>query len=311
MSDIITFGKYKGKTLSELLSIDLSYANWILDKNIKCMPEDQLKKLKEMLHSDGYNISSDSLLSSAYYNTSLYAKLKHTLQSKLSETKTEDDDDDIDYDDYMENILCSIVEFDDEYYYDPINTFIYKTIDDLDDGFIELRKLKIKQSHEDTTNKKRPSRCITQYWRYIRELVDFSNRPSESHEDMSGFMSGDTPNNKMGKWLVFLNKIKEDEEGYTELDRCWNLIAENHNYLFTYGKVKFTAKVSTRRPNPNSRNKVDGVIILYCTEKYKTKMIERFLSIYKYDKQIYWKLDCNNNYAKDNVKASDDVFYPI
>ena len=56
---------------------------------------------------------------------------------------------------------------------------------------------------------------------------------------------------RSGKWLIFCP--------FTTIDKTWNIIRE----ATINGKLGEVSKVSTRRPNPNSRNPDIGVICVY------------------------------------------------
>lgn len=295
MSELITFGKYKGMSLLELVSYDIDYVNWLIKTKPKCMSEKHLNTLKELSMNKMRLTTIDSQLTSAYYNSPLYVELNNQLKNNLSNI------DDEKYEDSIEYILQSIMYDKDEnvYWYIPGKKYTYKSIADLDIRIIELYKLYKKQYNEDR-NEKRPSKCITRYWRMLSEFCKISGETRHYESDS-------------GKWMLFLNKSHEDENGYTELDRGWHIIVENAEHIFKYDGLRFDAKVSTCKPNSNANSTTDGVIILYCNQKYKTEMINRVRSIYKYDKPIYWKLDklAGNVYAKDGIKVSSDVSYPI
>jgi hypothetical protein len=62
------------------------------------------------------------------------------------------------------------------------------------------------------------------------------------HQDAPGFRPDEIDDEKMGKWLVFL------EEG--DVDETWRLIRD----ATCQGRLGITAKVSTAKPNPESRD---------------------------------------------------------
>ncbi len=299
MTDILSFGKYKGTSLYDLVNDDIGYANWIIRIKPACASKYQINKLTQLIN----NIIYDDIINNAYYNSELYKEFKCNVEVFITHK----------YSSIPKDIIDSII--DDTYICEILNTHTgtlysistivdnveYKimtpTLNDFDTKFQKLAEMQRTQIENDKTEL-RPSRRISMYWAHLSDYVNI--KYSHKHT------------NESGKWMLFLNKIKEDENGYTELDRCWKLIIDNYKDLFEYDGEWFSAKVSTRRPNPNSNSPTDGVIILYCSEKYKTDMINKIRRLYKYDKPIYWKLDswAGNKYSKDGIKSSSDVSYP-
>jgi len=293
MSDIIRFGKHNGKSLEYIYKYERGYANWLLKEKPVSMPIHQYQQLEELHLEQLKSLETDNILSKAYYNTALYRELVKDVRTYIN-NKYPIISADIQFDN---SIICEMIAgiSDNKYYIDGINVEIPR-LDIFDTKFEELRRLQKEQLESDKAEV-RPSHKVCKFDINLNEFCDIHKNVPLS-----------------GKWMIYLNKIKEDEEGYTEIDRCWRIIVQNAPYIFTYGNKCFTANVSTRRHNPTSNSGIDiGVILLNCDDEYKHEMITRFRSLYTYNKEIYWKSDeatRNGVYAKYNMRASSDVSYP-
>ncbi len=296
MTDSIGFGKYKGLGLSQLIETDMGYAKWLIKTQPKCMPRRTYDKLYQLINT--HLEYTNPVINTAYYKSDLYKEFGIAYKTLFTERfkdiptnileKSFTDDA---IDSFLRSDCCIAPD-------SKCNPWDLPSFEDFDKKFQPLKDLVVSQLEKDKVEK-RPSRRLVNYWAHLSEFTPFIKRES-------GF-------NGTGKWLVYLNKIDEDIDGNTELDRCWNIIVKNAQSLFNFDTIQYSAKVSTMRPNPNSTNTNDGVIILYCSEKHKTAMITEFRKLYDYAKPIYWKSNdatFSNAYAKDGTKASSDVSYP-
>lgn len=107
-----------------------------------------------------------------------------------------------------------------------------------------------------------------------------------------------------GKWMLFYNKIIQDSNGLTELDKMWKLI--NKKY-----KSKYSIKCSTCLCNPNTNNYTDGVIIIYSKLSDKDYIIKKIHDIVTLTSKVFWKNNNCNVYSKDGyITSSYSFFHP-
>ena len=292
---MISFGKYKNQTIDWLVQNDVNYCKWAIENltnsnssTIKSLIK-QLKEKYDKTYANCINFAeSDKLLQTAWYTKNSAKKLlKYDLDPSLS-TFSEDhlkkpifEDEDVDLIDYLDYLGICVKNNRDAL--DKIHD-LGLTINDkiikrkIAKSAIALRPIYDKNRKWDK-KQIHPTKIILKNWLFPKTIKNIGT----------------------GKWCLYFDKMNEDENGLTELDRNYLILKEN------YGKItkQFDFKCSTRKPNPNAGNdNTNGVIIIYCDENTRDKIIKKIDKLLCLKGKIYWK-EHSNSYAKTGVKASN------
>ncbi|CAK8690834.1 unnamed protein product [Clavelina lepadiformis] len=282
MSQVMDFGKYRGHTFQYVLDTDPGYARWAFNtfsKNARGKAqEDFLEFLIEHLKEP--DLTKDPVLKTAWY-TDPQAKMlvdygltpnlrSISFNNRITLDMTYGKEDDVDPHKYLlllDKDLSSQYAGDLSFTVslDFTNNVCYYLKPEIVNCALKVRKKFLDNTEADEHYKGlgQPSKIVLDYWLF----------PPESSRTESGRPTS------TGKWTLFFNKLKENEDGLTDLDVCYQRLRDNVQLL----NVPF--KVSTRRPNPNASN--------FSQEK----------------KKYYWKYH-SSNYAKDGKKASN-FFYDL
>ena len=122
-------------------------------------------------------------------------------------------------------------------------------------GKIALRLRKIEEENKIWDSQQNlPSKMILNFWVFPKNITKL--------------------NMGSGKWCLFYNRINEDENGLTELDKNYLFLLKKYDTITT----KFTFKCSTRRINQDNIGSDDfrnGVIIIYCDELTRDEIIQK------------------------------------
>ena len=310
MNKDINFGKYKLKTFEYVLLNDYNYCEWILkqnsnNKNIIEFKEFIINNKKEnkiIINNDNYyNINYNILLDLLFHNNNnfnYYIKIKYLDDKFDNEKKIETYIKQID-DNIIEIILKNTIKsisficnLTNNIKYQKILEILYTNnfiILDVDNDIIYLINYNIINKF---------------YILYIQneindEIYRKKHQPSKINNSYWIFNKRSLTTIGSGKWCLFYDKIIEDNDGLTELDKMYQKIINNYN-------SKYNIKCSTNLYNPNTiENNTNGVIILYTGYDDKYTIIQEIDKIIQLKPIVYWKSNDNYTYSKNNIKSSN------
>lgn len=292
MTEYLTFGKYKGYTINDIVHCDKLYAEKLAHKQNK-LSENQYHLLKILLNSVKHYYKYDYILSQAYYATTQYYDFCDDVQAYLSrlyvlpiKTIRKIVHLQLDYDMMLFGNTRSI-----KYNDIIINlpTFLH-----FGHKYVELRELQRRQIMDDLYYAYLiPSQRFAHSWYYLVDYLDQSIR--------NDFMYNKYP--VMGYWTISLNKTAQDADGFTEIDRCWEICINNFDYLFRFGDGFYDAIINSRRPESKLLSYTDATIRLLCSDLHRVDFINRFRSIYKYDWPIFW-----TSFNRKHIYDYDDLY---
>jgi len=292
---IVQFGKYKGWEMQQVVNSDPGYVQWALSAFANNAGPNQVEFLDYIkTHcADEMDDKEDPFLRDAWYlDSRAQCLIEQGLEPDLKPSIETD---------IMSVVHCEVEAISIETYKslldqdllrqytgDPESDFIVMTATqkyylkpEIVNAAMALhdKYRRNKQADEPHLIAGTPSKVIAQYW--ISHRVGSNNSP--------------------GKWTLFFNRMKERADGLTDFDVCYRLLRDNSDSIA--GLSSF--KVSTRRPNSNTSNKVDGVVVAYCGEQEREYVIRQLATLLSLKNgKYYWKYH-SQQYAKDGVKASN------
>jgi hypothetical protein len=274
---IIYFGKYKGSTFREVYENDKNYSLWCLDNFSKSNDNQrQFCEYVTELMNKGDKVT-DKLLKKAWYNQPEAAILKKY------------NIDEIDLDDYngvAPELLIAENEIDLEDYKKQIAVTTKKNMDiilsgkkisgvryymtpEIVNAKLQLYPTYLRNVKQDNNymDLKVPSKVITIHWLSPQNI-------KTSHGD--------------GKWYLFFDRLTEDENKLTLLDKNFQIICNNYKKIMSHKDVTYEMKCSTLRPGESS-SKTEGVILIYTSEKDRDIIIDQVRRYIYYPKTAFWK----------------------
>jgi hypothetical protein len=323
MDQLISFGKYKGKTFGYVLEEYPGYAKWAMTKFEGGGSKNQcafLTFLKENFKEK--DPKEDKILKDAWYcDPRAKILLKYDLEPKnLCYTISKAKDmalcpvNEITVRQYLQKLDEKILE---DWLGTPLEIqaketkmlhwemfrFIVEDADNIEyyilpeiaNAMMELSDKYDENREQDEQYKSvdQPSKMILSYW--ISPCLKTTGYK----------LSGEEKSYPVGKWCLFFNCIKEDEKGLTELDRAYQTLTDNREDI----PLKYNFKCSTRRPNSNALSNDTGVIIIYCDEDDRDEIIQKIDDHLELESRVRWKYH-STGYAKNGEKASDHYYDP-
>jgi hypothetical protein len=283
----LTFGKYKGRTVDEVVKLDFNYTAWIIRTEPSAISSDQMDRMLKLFND--YNCFANPMLQTAHYTHPLYAEFcKYVDEKMLASGIVLLNDFKNPYDEVLqgnpigENKICG------EY------TLTVR----LPEKFSELKR-NYDEFVATNGSETLPSR------HYLNELLICHLRNSVHCVTVLN-----------DYWVLELDNSIKDADETTELDRCWKMCVENIERILEHdGSIAST----TSRPYKIKNNR-NGYIRIYCSDCYKTETINRFRELYKYDKPIYWrkkskKTDVTQFHPDllcefEHIESPDHISYP-
>ena len=303
---MMAFGKHKGKTLEEIEHADPSYIDWLLSlsdpKRIKIQQQCKLIKNKrndvlcedKYLKNAWYSQPAAEILVKYHLDPSLcgFWGLGVDKQVEMFESVTASTMEKAALAEYTKQIGHEQSP-ENAYSFLWDNNLLFSVDDSLfkveiAKAALSLRECVKNNQDQDSINREIPSKLILPYW--------CKCRPESS---------GKKDNEGTGKWLLFYDKLLEDERGLTELDRAYMTLSAHCQQI----SEQFYFKCSTRRPNPNSNNVHSGVICYYCDENSRDSVILKIHELLRLECTVYWKSH-SSLYSKDGHKVTDYCFNP-
>jgi len=293
---VLRFGKYKGWEMQSVLDADPNYARWALQTLASSTYKSQLDFVRYIRKHfvDDFDYTQDALLKDAWYldpraqvltDHDLDPELKCFVYDAYADTDRSfihcnvDAVSEKEYRSMLDQDLLKL--YDDDCYIVCLSTGTFYLKPEVVNAAYSLREKFRKYQEADKLHitAGTPSKVVNQYWMSPRHLASIST----------------------GKWTLFFDKSKENEDGLTELDICYRLLRENSALIA--GLTAF--KVSTRRPNSNAANKQQGVAVIYCDEAGRVDVLLQLAALLSLkNRRYYWKYH-TSRYSKDGIKASD------
>jgi len=289
---VLTFGKHKGKTFGKVLDEEPGYAKWALNNFSKGCFGDNQKAFLQFLQENYVEPDprDDKYLKNAWYlDPRAFTLLQYGIDPTVLVCTRKQGE-------RIKFVLCE--HMDSQRYLRMLDErlvagFIENT-NELDEMslFIELSPFVMELDGKQYYVRPEIANCMMALHEKYEEnleqdrqykLVDEPSKIILSHwlaPSLKGKRTHST-----GRWIMFFDRVKEDEKGLTELDRAYQLLKDNfddigHNYYF---------KVSTRRPNPNAEREDKGALVVFCNEDDREDIAEKLDDLLVLERRVWWK----------------------